>query len=135
MASSPRKAGTIGPSESSVSDVIGNAEILYKTSLPLPKEVPPGVFVWNPNNDEKHTGEYLVPLWMEPYRWTTNPITTRDTGVPALNPANLQEPRRPDPIRVRSDTGQQYQCRPYPTRPARHLLGAMLFDMPVQAAQ
>ena len=106
------EAGTIGPSESSVSDVVGNAEILYKTSLPMPKEVAPATFVWNPTNDETHTGEYLVPLWMEPYRWTTNPIGTFDVGIPALVLTNLQEPRRPDPIRRRPDTGQPYQNNP-----------------------
>lgn len=106
------EAGTIGPNETTLADVIGNAEILYKTSLPLPKEVPPGVFVWNPNNDKFHTGEFLAPLWMHPFRWTTNPIATLDTGLPAVNPANLQEPRRPDPIRRQPGNGQAFQNNP-----------------------
>jgi hypothetical protein len=93
------EAGTIGPSETSLTDVIGNATILYKTSLPLPKEVDPGTFVWNPPNDATHTGEYLAPLWMEPFSWTTNPLATELTGVPAFNANSLQEPRRRDPVR------------------------------------
>lgn len=108
------EAGTIGPSETSVADVLGNAEILHKTSLPLPKDVTPGVFIWNPPIDELHTGEYLAPLWMHPFRWTTNPIGTIDANVPPVNMNNFQEPRRPDPIRIRPDLvpPQQFQNNP-----------------------
>jgi|GEM_PF-887062 len=108
------EAGAIGPSSTSQADVVGNAEILYKTSLPFPKETDPGVFVWNPTVDDIHTGDYLVPLWMAPFTWTVNPIATFDTGVPALNLNNLQEPRRFDPIRNRPDLvpAQQYQNNP-----------------------
>ncbi|HEX8536402.1 MAG TPA: hypothetical protein VF664_02985, partial [Cystobacter sp.] len=87
------EAGTIGPSSVSVTDVVGNAKVLYKTSLPLPDDVAPGTFSWNPTNDLTHTGEYLVPLWMHPYEWVEDPIKNfgaEGTGV---------EPRRQDPIR------------------------------------
>ncbi|PTL77989.1 hypothetical protein [Vitiosangium sp. GDMCC 1.1324] len=87
------EAGTIGPSATSVTDVVGNAKVLYKTSLPLPDDVPPGVFSWTPLNDATHTGEYIAPLWMHPFTWVEDPITTYK------GPFNLQEPRRPDPIR------------------------------------
>ncbi|WP_395806602.1 hypothetical protein [Archangium minus] len=87
------EAGTIGPSASSVTDVVGNAQVLYKTSLPLPDDVKPGTFSWNPANDTIHTGEYLAPLWMHPFMWVEDPITNY------AGPYNFQEPRRPDPIR------------------------------------
>jgi hypothetical protein len=113
------EAGTIGPTETSQTDVVGNAQILYKTSLPLPKEVPPGVFQWNPDttcadpdaSKSKCNGEYLVPLWMEPNSWTRNPLATLLTGTPAYNANNLEEPRRNDPIR-RTDMGMAYQNNP-----------------------
>ncbi len=88
------EAGAIGPSETSMVDVVGNAKILYKTSYPLPVATDPGVFTWQPTFDQVHTGDFLVPLWMEPFRWTTNPITQYGQ-VP-----NLQEPRRKDPLRA-----------------------------------
>ncbi len=91
------EAGTLGPSATSVTDVVGNAEILYKTSYPLPEETQPGVFSWTTNNDATHTGDYLAPLWMQPFYWTENPI--RDFGIP-INPQEPRpEPRRVDPLR------------------------------------
>lgn len=84
------EAGTIGPSNTSVADVIGNASILYKTSLPLPVETEPITFNFNV---QQLTRDYLVPLWMEPFRWVNNPITQFNVT------ANRQEPRRADPIR------------------------------------
>lgn len=84
------EAGTIGPTETSKTDVIGNAGILYKTSLPLPKEVPPVTFTWNPAISATQTGDYFAPLWMHPYDWITNPIL--GTGTPGA------EPRRNDPV-------------------------------------
>ncbi|WP_257455936.1 hypothetical protein [Archangium lipolyticum] len=87
------EAGTIGPSASSVTDVVGNAKVLYKTSLPLPDDVDPGTFTWTPVNDLTHTGEYLAPLWMHPFAWTEDPIANYNREP------TLQEPRRPDPIR------------------------------------
>lgn len=112
------EAGTIGPSEQTKTDVVGDATILYKTSLPFPKETTPGVFQWNPQNSctasdpALCTGEYFVPLWMEPNAWTTNPIGTLTTGVPAYNAMNLQEPRRRDPIRRTMDGSQMPQNNP-----------------------
>lgn len=94
------EAGTIGPTETSKTDVIGNATILYKTSLPLPVETAPDIFNWTPNTDEFHTGEYLVPLWMEPNSWTKNPLATLLIGMPVYNATRLEEPRRTDPVRV-----------------------------------
>lgn len=87
------EAGTIGPSATSVTDVVGNAQVLYKTTLPLPDDVKPGTFSWNPLNDTTHTGEYIAPLWMHPFNWVEDPITSY------AGPYNFQEPRRPDPIR------------------------------------
>lgn len=91
------EAGTIGPTQTSVSDVIGNATIQYKTSKPLPKDVAPGVFSFSPPFDATHTGELLAPLWMHPFLWQANPVV--GNSQPAPLPANLQEPRRTDPVR------------------------------------
>ena len=84
------EAGTVGPSNVSKSDGVGHAPILYKTSYPLPVEVEPTTFSWTPVVDETHTGEYVAPLWMEPFNWTQNPI---QLGTP-----DRQEPRRTDPL-------------------------------------
>lgn len=114
------EAGTIGPSETSKTDVVGNAQILYKTSLPLPRDTDPKTFQWNPDTtceatgdrrELKCSGEYLVPLWMEPNTWTQNPMGTILNGVPAYSASNLQEPRRRDPIR-RLANGMQPQNNP-----------------------
>ncbi|MFP2961468.1 hypothetical protein ACLEPN_27580 [Myxococcus sp. 1LA] len=91
------EAGTIGPSAVSVTDVVGNAAVLYKSSLPLPLDVPPGTFTWTPLKDATHTGEYLAPLWMHPFLWDENPIAAY--GNPAQPQQDRPEPRRPDPIR------------------------------------
>lgn len=99
------EAGTIGPTETTMTDVIGNATILYKSSLPLPHDTDPLVFQWNPDttcplaDKALCTGEYLVPLWMEPNTWTSNPLGTLLIGTPPYNATNLQEPRRKDPVR------------------------------------
>jgi hypothetical protein len=91
------EAGTVGPTATSVSDVVGNAEILYKTSYPLPVETDPGTFTWTPPNDATHTGDYIAPLWMHPFYWLQNPI--RDYGS-IVNPQEPRpEPFRDDPIR------------------------------------
>lgn len=91
------EAGTIGPSSVSTTDVVGNAAILYKTSLPLPVETDPGLFTWSPQVDSTHTGELLVPLWMNPFLWTENPVRDWDKTV---DPKSVRpEPRRDDPIR------------------------------------
>lgn len=84
------EAGTIGPTESSKADRIGNAKILHKTTLPLPKQVDPATFTWNPAVSGTQTGDYVAPLWMHPYDWITNPIL--GTGTPGA------EPRRNDPV-------------------------------------
>ncbi len=98
------EAGTIGPTETTTTDVVGSATILYKTSYPLPLDVDPGVFTWNPQNDDTHTGAYLVPLWMVPDKnWTPNPIATLYTGLPVYDDGNIAEPQRPDPLRLKAD--------------------------------
>ncbi len=86
------EAGTIGPSSTSQTDAVGNAVVLYKTSLPLPMDVEPGTFTWTPTVDATHTGELLAPLWLHPFEWKQNPVA--DYGAPPT----LEEPRRPDPI-------------------------------------
>ncbi|XXF75774.1 hypothetical protein P2318_22265 [Myxococcaceae bacterium GXIMD 01537] len=91
------EAGTIGPSSVSNTDVVGNATVLYKTSLPLPQDVDPGIFTWSPTVDATHTGEYLVPLWMNPFLWVQNPI--RDWDKPVDPKSQRPEPQREDPIR------------------------------------
>lgn len=96
------EAGTIGPTETSQADVVGNAKILYKTSYPLPVPTDPAVFSWTPTcpafgpsvEPTKCTSDFLVPLWMEAFRWTNNPVLNF-----AMTP-NLQEPRRKDPLRA-----------------------------------
>ncbi|WP_205525754.1 Ig-like domain-containing protein [Pyxidicoccus trucidator] len=91
------EAGTIGPSAVSLTDVVGNAEVLYKSSFPLPEDVAPENFTWEPTNDDTHTGEYIAPLWMHPFLWEENPIAA--FGTPARPYEVRPEPRRNDPIR------------------------------------
>ncbi|MFO0599392.1 MAG: hypothetical protein U0228_29055 [Myxococcaceae bacterium] len=99
------EAGTIGPSETSQSNLVGNASVIYKTSLPAPIEVSPGQFTWmTAGVDPTNTGDYIAPLWMHPFNWTQNPLiaTTAYTG---------DEPRRPDPIR-KDVNGQRMENNP-----------------------
>jgi hypothetical protein len=91
------EAGTIGPTAESVTDVVGNAEVLYKSSLPLPEDVPPGTFTWNPPSGDNHTGEYIAPLWMHPFLWDQNPLAAYGSEPQPYN--DRPEPRRVDPIR------------------------------------
>ncbi len=100
------EAGTIGPTEVSLTNVVGNATILYKTSFPLPADVDPGKFVWTPENDLNHTGELLAPTWMEPYMWIANPLQ-----FPRPANATGSEPSRFDPLRKKPD-GTQYRNNP-----------------------
>ncbi|MFT3713768.1 MAG: hypothetical protein QM817_39415 [Archangium sp.] len=60
---------------------------------PAPRDVPPDVFSFFPLDDELHTGTPLVPAWMMPMRWNTDP--TIETQF-----FSLQEPRRYDPLRT-----------------------------------
>lgn len=87
------EAGTIGPTTTSTTDGIGDAQILYKLTYPLPKDVEPGRFTWNPTDDTTHMRTYLAPLWMHPFEWKQNPV--KDYALPAT----FDEPRRTDPIR------------------------------------
>lgn len=88
------EAGTIGPTEISQTNVVGDATILYKTSLPLPIDVDPGNFTWTPPSDNANTGEYLAPLWMHPYEWVPNPAIN-PPPPPGMNP---REPSRLEQI-------------------------------------
>ncbi len=93
------EAGTIGPTSISLSNLVGDATVTYKTSYPLPLDVPPGQFSWSPQNDATHTGEYLAPLWMHPFNWRSDPTL----GVPPGGIYDMNEPQRPDPIRLAPD--------------------------------
>ncbi len=99
------EAGAIGPSEISKSNLVGDATVLYKTSLPLPQDVTPDQFTWVPkgilHNDPIQTGEFLAPLWMHPFNWIEDPLLLARSGNPTAY--NLKEPRRPDPIRRKPD--------------------------------
>ncbi len=99
------EAGTVGPSETSLADVVGNAKILHKSSYPLPREVVPERFTWTPVLDATHTGDYVAPLWMHPWQWVANPVAFPRPV------ATGQEPRRNDPIR-RAPDGAQMQLNP-----------------------
>lgn len=95
------EAGTIGPSSTSITDVVGNAEVLYKTSYPLPVPTDPERFTWIVDTiTPKNTGEYLVPLWMHPWEWNDRPYFNLLANGKGVIIPNLMEPRRPDPIRV-----------------------------------
>ncbi len=97
------EAGTIGPSAVSVSDLVGNATVAYKTSLPLPVDVAPVTFSWSPNRSANYTGEFVAPLWMHPFNWQENPTVGPPGGI-----YSMEEPRRPDPIR-RNQAGAPLQ--------------------------
>lgn len=103
------EAGTIGPTETSQSNVIGDATVLYKTSLPLPKDVDPENWTWTPPQGDTQTGEYLVPLWMEPFLWVSNPVATPPL-VPMMNP---REPSRREQLRGRRNKdGSEIRMNP-----------------------
>lgn len=104
------EAGTIGPTEVSVANLVGDATVLYKTSLPLPVDVSPDTFSWTPpQGDLLNTGEYLAPLWMQPFNWVENPPTLGTTSNPTFT---LREPRRPDPIRLKADGSGRVENNP-----------------------
>ncbi len=97
------EAGRVrGLETSSVEGTVGAG---YETGLPLPVDTDPMVFVWSPDigctasDKQLCTGQYLVPLWMEPQTWTTNPLSTLRLNNPVLDRNNLREPRRFDPVR------------------------------------
>jgi hypothetical protein len=93
------EAGSITPSAVTSKDIGGAATVVYNTSLPLPQDVDPGIFIWNPAVDATHTGEYLAPLWMQPFNWNDNP------SLPATT-FTKREPQRPDPIREKPEGGR-----------------------------
>ncbi len=93
------EAGTIGPLAESVSDGVGNATVLYKTSYPLPEDVLPGKYSHQPVESTTHIGQHLAPEWMSPWLWQSNPM---DVTIPLPDPScpgGCDEPRRADPIR------------------------------------
>lgn len=91
------EAGTVGPTAQSVTDVVGNAGILYKTSLPLPQDVAPGKYVHTVVDDPVHFPQRLAPDWMVPWEWRQNPMTQPVPDPRCVN--GCDEPQRPDPIR------------------------------------
>jgi hypothetical protein len=103
------EAGTIEASQTTVTDADGNATILYKTTTPLPLDVPPGSFTFSPwaDTDLTHTGDSahpvdtIAPLWMHPYEWVPNPTLDLATYFNAQNaPFDPRpEPQRKDPLR------------------------------------
>jgi hypothetical protein len=99
------EAGTIGPTQVSMANLVGDATVLYKTSLPLPKDVEPDNFTWTPPQGLTQTGEYLAPLWMHPFEWVPNPVLF-PRPRPGMNP---REPNRLDsvPNRRKPDGTQQ----------------------------
>lgn len=104
------EAGTIGPTETSTSNLVGDATVLHKTSLPLPVDVDPDTFSWTPPQDDpSNTGVYLAPLWMHPFNWIEDP---RLLGTANPPPFNFKEPRRPDPIRFKPDGSGRYLNNP-----------------------
>jgi hypothetical protein len=93
------EAGAITPTATTSNDHEGAATVTYKVTYPLPRPTDKGSsFTWSPPNDDIHTGAYFVPLWMEPFNWTVNPLGTLLMGSPAWNGAQLSEPWREDPI-------------------------------------
>ncbi len=103
------EAGTIGPTGLSTSDTIGAATVKYTTSLPLPLDVAPDQFKWaTPQLEPLNTGEYLAPLWMQPYNWSENPAIPQPPGVAYT----MREPRRPDPIRLKADNSGRFENNP-----------------------
>lgn len=102
------EAGTIGATETTKTDLIGNATVLYKTSYPLPQDVEPTTWSWTPLSDPSHTGEYVAPLWMEPFLWVPNPMVV-PRPLPASNPI---EPARSDPERRKPDGSGPYKNNP-----------------------
>lgn len=89
------EAGTIGPSETSVTDVVGNATVLYKSSLPLP--VPTDPITVNVNapdpTDDKTLPGLQVPMWLHPWEWRAKPVV--EYGLPGQTGI---EPSRTDPV-------------------------------------
>ncbi|MDP2272251.1 MAG: hypothetical protein Q8N23_20875 [Archangium sp.] len=105
------EAGTIGATGLSKADLVGDATVVYKTSLPLPEDVIPDVFKWTTAVDDvSNTGEYLAPLWMHPYEWVEDPRTLAFSANPFTY--TLREPRRPDPIRLKMDGSGRYENNP-----------------------
>ncbi|MFT3708702.1 MAG: hypothetical protein QM817_13710 [Archangium sp.] len=104
------EAGTIGPTDISQASLVGDATVIFKTSLPLPVDVAPDTFSWTPpQGDPNNTGDFLAPLWMEPFHWTQNPLTCVPPGCVNYT---LQEPRRPDPIRLKPDGTGRFENNP-----------------------
>jgi hypothetical protein len=82
----------------------GTAALRLETGMPLPLDVVPGVFTQTPAIDAMHTGEPLAPMWMAPYEWS-------EDLTPGTVFFTLREPRRPDPVRLKTD-GTRYENNP-----------------------
>jgi hypothetical protein len=118
------EAGAIEGSSTTVSDVNGNAPVLYKTSLPLPEDVDPGTFTYNLPTP-KGVGcsgatcagmvvypHLLAPLWMQPYNWTAPDPVTFYTTPPATGTLGGSEPHRLDPDVLLADGVTHRQNNP-----------------------
>ena len=92
-----------------ISSPSGTVDVTLETSTPLPLDVSPEIFSWTPVTDDVHTGELLVPTWMVPDRWNENPLGASFAGTQVFT---LREPRRPDPIRLKSDGTGRYENNP-----------------------
>ena len=111
------EAGTIGATGISITNLVGDATVKYKTSLPLPQDVSPDTFKWmTAQDDPANTGEYLAPLWMHPFDWVEDPRSLACGNGASCVPTGsrtytLREPRRPDPIRLKFD-GTRFENNP-----------------------
>ena len=114
------EAGTIGATGLSLADLVGDATVLHKTSLPLPQDVAPEVFKWvTQGEDPRYTGEYLAPLWMHPFDWVEDPRALALAVSMGGNPVfTMREPRRPDPVRLNKPDG----TGPYQNNPRDNLV-------------
>ncbi|MBX5481167.1 MAG: Ig-like domain-containing protein [Myxococcaceae bacterium] len=98
------EAGAIGPSATTLTDAVGNADVTYKVSLPLPQDVDPGTYrhinpdPTSPDYDSVHIPQPLAPDWMQPWEWRIDPMNNPPPDDPTC-PAGCPEPRRADPVR------------------------------------
>lgn len=107
------EAGSIGPSEVSLANQVGDAKILHKTSYPLPFDVAPLARFNFVVPADSQTGELSAPLWMFPWTWKRDQTdTTNPTG---------EEPRRQDPVRTtKPSVAGIYQFAPPVTAAGRY---------------
>lgn len=100
------EAGAIGPSATSITDAIGNADVLHKTAYPLPQDVDPVSYRHinpdprAPDYDAVHIPQPAAPDWMLPWEWRPNPMAQNAPDDPKCSASGgCGEPRRADPVR------------------------------------